>query len=74
MSIEMAAAYLSVSPNTFRSLGIVPIERGRTVRYDRRSLDLYADRMSGQPLTPDERKREAETVERAFLERRRNAQ
>jgi len=72
MPIKLAAAYLSVSENTFRSFGIVPIEQGRCVRYDRRSLDLYADRMAGQPMTPAEVNRAAKDVESAFLERRRN--
>jgi len=72
MSVKLAAAYLSVSENTLRSFGIVPIEQGRCVRYDRRSLDLYADRVAGQPMTQAEGKRAAVDVENAFLERRRN--
>jgi hypothetical protein len=72
MTTKMAAAYLSVSENTFRGFGIVPIERGRSVRYDRRSLDLYADRMAGQPLSPEERESASKDVESAFLERRRH--
>lgn len=71
MPIDLAAAYLGVSANTFRGWGIVPIERGRRVLYDRRSLDAYADRESGQPLTDPERERAAKDVEEAFLARRR---
>lgn len=49
MSIKDAAEYLGVSVNTFRALGICPLNIGRRVVYDRRSLDLYADQLSGHP-------------------------
>ncbi len=70
MRIGLAAQYLGVSEGTFRSLGIVPQNIGSCVLYDRISLDRFADRLSGQPLSKDERRAEAEAVERAFLERR----
>lgn len=73
MSVDMAAAYFSVSPNTFRSFGISAIERGRRVLYDRHDLDRYADRLSGQPLTASDRERVAVDIEREFFERRRRA-
>lgn len=48
MPVALAAKYLSMSHTMFRGLGIVPIEaNGRKVLYDRRSLDLYVDRLSG---------------------------
>ncbi|MBZ6382252.1 hypothetical protein [Sphingomonas sanguinis] len=72
MPIAMAAAYYSMSENTFRLLGIVPIERGRKVLYDRRSLDIFADRMGGQPIDGVDAERAAVDQERAFLARRRN--
>lgn len=75
MSIDTAAAYFSLSVNTFRSLGIAPIEHGRRVLYDRRSLDIFADHMAGQPLTSGEAERAALDEERAFFadrERKRN--
>lgn len=72
MPIKLAAAYLSVSENTFRGFGIVPVEHGRCVRYDRRKLDLFADRMAGQPLNDRERALASKDVESAFLERRKS--
>lgn len=72
MSVELAARYFSVSVNTFRSWGLSPIEQGRRVLYDRRSLDRYADFLAGQPLSPAERRNEASEVERRFLESRRS--
>lgn len=72
MPIAMAAAYYSMSENTFRLLGITPIERGRKVLYDRRSLDIFADRISGQPIDGVDAERAAIDQERAFLARRRN--
>lgn len=70
MSLNMAASYFSVSVNTFRSLGIVPIEIGRRVLFDRASLDSYAARRAGQPLDAADRKSAMDDVERRFLERR----
>lgn len=70
MSVELAAAYFSVSVNTFRSWGIPPLEQGRRVLYDRRNLDRYADHLAGYPLTGQEQRLEASEVERRFLGRR----
>lgn len=69
MSIDMAARYFSVSVNTFRSWGLAPIEQGRRVLYDRRSLDIYADRLAGQPLVGADFERARSDVERDFLGR-----
>lgn len=71
MSIDMAAAYFSVSVNTFRSWGICPVEQGRRVLYCRHSLDRFADHLAGQPLAQTDQKAAASDVERAFLDRRR---
>lgn len=70
MSCDMAAQYLGVSVNTFRSLSIVPLNIGRRVLWDKRSLDIYVDRLGGQPLALDDRERAIADVERSFLERR----
>lgn len=70
MSIELAASYMGLSANTFRNLDIVPLNVGKRVLYDRRSLDIYADRLAGQPLTGDDRDRAASDVEAAFFARR----
>lgn len=67
MSLELAASYFSISPNTFRGLGIVPIEIGRRVLYDRESLDIYAAQLAGQPLSGDEIARAQSDEERAFF-------
>ncbi|WP_203311112.1 hypothetical protein [Sphingomonas beigongshangi] len=68
MSAGMAASYLGVSSGTLQSWGIAPIETpGRRVLYDRKSLDRYADRLAGQPLTPNEAAGCALDEERAFF-------
>ncbi len=71
MPLDTAAAYFGVSANTFRSLGIVPRNIGARVLFDRRDLDLFADRLGNQPLAADDRQRAMDNVERAFLDRRR---
>jgi hypothetical protein len=65
----MAAHYLGVCAATFRTLGIAPLNIGRRVLWDRRSLDLYVDRMAGAPLSEDELERAAADQERAMLAR-----
>lgn len=67
MAAELAADYLGVSASTFRTLGIVPLNIGRRVLWDRVSLDIYVDRISGQPLSEDATERAAAEQERAFL-------
>lgn len=71
MPIELAAAYLSRSPTVIRARGPKPKKDGRSVLYDRRDLDRWADRLSEQPLDEPERLKEAEEIERRFLEKRR---
>lgn len=73
MGIDLAAEYLGIGETTFRALGIVPIHIGRRQVWDRQSLDLFADRLAGQPLNDEERKRASHDVERSFLESRRHA-
>lgn len=71
MSVEQAAAYMGgLSTNTFRALGICPLNIGKRVFWDRRSLDLYADQLAGQPLTTDDEARGMADEERAFRARR----
>lgn len=68
MPIDLAAAYLGISAGTFQTWGIAPTETpGRRVLYDRRSLDLFADRLAGQPLSADDMTRAASDEERAFF-------
>lgn len=71
MTIEYAAAYLSRSPTVLRERGPTPKRDGRSVLYDRKDLDRWADELDGQPLAPAERELESKEVERRFLEKRR---
>lgn len=71
MPIELAAAYLSRSATVIRQRGPKPKKDGRSVLYDRRDLDRWADRLNEQPLDEPERLKEAEEIERRFLEKRR---
>lgn len=73
MTIEYAAAYLSRSPTVIRERGPAPKRDGRSVLYDRKDLDRWADSLGGQPLTSVEREQEAKEVERRFLAKRRGA-
>lgn len=68
-SVAEAARYLGVSANTFRSLGIVPMNIGRRVLWDRHSLDLFADQLAGKPLDAADRARASNDIEAAFLKR-----
>lgn len=71
MPIEMAAAYLSRSPTVIRDRGPQPKRDGRSVLYDRRDLDRWADTLGGQPLDEQERLAESAQVERRFMEKQR---
>lgn len=71
MSEPVAAAYVSLSPNTLRTLGLKPRRVGRRKLYDRHDLDRWADMVGGQPLDERQQEAEAERVERLFLEKRR---
>lgn len=71
MNAEQAAAYFSISVNTFKALNIKPRSIGRRTIWDRLDLDRYADRMADQPLAAVDEQHEAAEVERRFLEARR---
>ena len=53
LSIDDAAAYLSISPNTVRNLDIAPRSIGRRKLYDINDLDRFVDRMSDRPVLDD---------------------
>lgn len=71
MSIDFAAAYLSRSESVIRERGPTPKRDGRSVLYDKRDLDRWADRLGGQPLDERQEEEEASDVEARFLEKRR---
>lgn len=71
MPLELAAAYLSRSATVIRERGPKPKRDGRSVLYDRRDLDRWADRLEEQPLDEREEQEEAAEIERRFLESRR---
>lgn len=71
MPIELAAAYLSRSATVIRERGPQPKRDGRSVLYDRRDLDRWADRLAEQPLDDEAEQEEAAEIERRFLESRR---
>jgi len=70
MSIEFAAAYVSLSENTVREHGPKPKHHGRRVLYDRIDLDRWADSLDGQPLDAKGIRDEANEEERRFFEAR----
>jgi hypothetical protein len=71
MDAEMAGAYLSRSATVIRERGPKPKRDGRSVLYDRRDLDRWADRLGDQPLDAGASQEEAAEVERRFMEKRR---
>ena len=71
MSLELAAAYVSLSMTVVREHGPEPKQFGRRILYDRNDLDRWADRLSGQPLDEPARRKEAAEIERRFREKRR---
>jgi hypothetical protein len=71
MDAEMAGAYLSRSATVIRERGPKPKRDGRSVLYDRRDLDRWADSLGDQPLDAGAREAEAAEVERRFMEKRR---
>lgn len=69
MSVQLAAAYLSIGCTFLRERGPAPVRFGRRVLYDRKALDRWADALSGQPLSSEDEAAEAAEQERRFLER-----
>jgi len=67
LSVESAAGYLSISPNTFRGLGIQSRQIGRRVLYDIRDLDRYVDMMSDAPIPKEEVSAAAAEQERRYF-------
>jgi len=64
MTRELAAAYCSISPNSFDNhiaSHLPPIRMGRSLRYDRLQIDKYLEKLingsieteSGSPTDPD---------------------
>ena len=73
MSVQLAAAYLSISATSLREHGPAAVRIGRRVLYDRQALDRWADRLSPnyQPASAQELAAQSRDVERRFFERRR---
>lgn len=65
MSVGYAAAYLSVSQTTFRTLGITERRIGRRVLYDRKDIDLWVDHVGSDPA--EDRPRTPKEEERLFF-------
>ena len=72
MSEPEAAEYLSIGKTTLREKGPPPKHVGRSVRYDIRDLDRWADRLDGQELAPAEAEAETDAFTRQFLKERQN--
>ena len=71
LSIDDAAAYLSISPNTIKGLDIAQRSIGRRKLYDIHDLDRFVDRMTDKPVldsAPDPAA--AADEERRFFEKR----
>lgn len=69
MSVELAARYLGLSETTLRDIGPSPCQTEiRRVLYDKKTLDRWADRLSGQPLDEMEMQAETSDVENRCLE------
>jgi hypothetical protein len=69
LSVEGAARYMSISPNTFRALGIQSRQIGRRVLYDIKDINRYVDMMSDAPTPPEEVSAAGAEQERRFLEK-----
>lgn len=65
-----ACDYLSIGKSTLRDHGPAPKRLGRSVLYDIRDLDRWADRLGDQPLEPEEHLKEADSVENTFFRNR----
>ena len=65
-----ACEYLSIGKSTLRDHGPQPKHLGRSVLYDIRDLDRWADRLEDQPLEENDRVKEAAHVEDEFFRRR----
>ena len=70
LSINGVAEYLSVSPNTVRTLNFKPVRIGRRVLFDIRAIDLYVDMMSDLPIPEADRAAASKEQERRFFEGR----
>lgn len=62
MSVELAAAYLSIGTTMLRERGPQPKHLGSRVLYDRRDLDRWADALTGQELDVIEREAEGDDI------------
>lgn len=65
-----ACEYLSIGKTVLREHGPEPKRLGRSVLYDIRDLDRWADRLDDQPLEPDDHLKEAAHVEDTFFKGR----
>jgi hypothetical protein len=70
MSAVDASAYLSISANTLKTLGIRVRRIGARVLYDIADLDRWVDQNDEMPLAGIDAARAAEDEERRFFERR----
>lgn len=70
MSVKLAAQYVGLSETKLREIGPKPttLPDLRRVLYDRRDLDRWADRLTGQPLDGKEVEAETSDIERRFFE------
>jgi hypothetical protein len=69
MSEELATRYLSIGRTMLAEKGPAPQLIGRRKLWDRRDLDRWADRLSGQQLDQEQLEKEQDEVERRFKER-----
>lgn len=71
MSVDQAASYVGISATKLRELGpkVVSIGDMRRVLYDRKDLDRWVDRLSGQPLDAPEIEAETNSIESRLLEK-----
>ncbi|MES2782998.1 MAG: hypothetical protein V4657_09395 [Pseudomonadota bacterium] len=71
MSVDQAAAYVGISATKLREIGppVVSMGEMRRVLYDRKDLDRWVDRLSGQPLDGPQIEAETNSVESRLLEK-----
>jgi len=68
MSEELAASYLGIGHTYLREQGPAPKRLGRRRLYDRIDLDVWADRLGGQPLEGRALELARRDTERRFFE------